>query len=108
MKRPGLLAFLALLLAAALVSGVAQLFALRLEHGDVYPPYSTLRTDPLGAKAFYEALAELPGFDMRRNFRSLVRLHPEKPITLIYAGVRRESHAGWSTCSNQPSATLAE
>ncbi len=91
MKRTGLTALLAFLLAAALVYGVAQLFALRLEHGDVYPPYSTLRTDPLGAKAFYEALGELPGTDVRRNFRPLVRLLPAKPVTLIYAGVKRQS-----------------
>ena len=94
MKRPGLTALLALLLAAALVSGIAQLFALRLEHGDVYPPYSTLRTDPLGAKALFEALDELPGCDVRRNFRPLVRLHPAKPVTLIYAGVKRKSEWG--------------
>ena len=94
LKRPGFTALVALLLAAALVYGVAQLFALRLEHGDVYPPYSTLRTDPLGAKAFYEALAELPGTDVRRNFRPLVRLLPAKPVTLIYAGVKRQSEWG--------------
>ena len=94
MKRPSFLALLALLLAAALVSGIAQLFALRLEHGDVYPPYSTLRADPLGAKAFYEALDELPGYNTRRNFRPLVRLHPAKPVTLIYAGVARQSQWG--------------
>ena len=94
LKRTGFTALLALLLAAALVYGVAQLFALRLEHGDVYPPYSTLRTDPRGAKAFYEALDELPGFDLRRNFRPLVRLRPAKPVTLIYAGVKRQSKWG--------------
>ena len=94
MKRPGLTALLALLLAAALVYGIAQLFALRLEHGDVYPPYSTLRADPLGTKAIYESLAELPGCDVRRNFRPLVRLRPAKPVTLIYAGVRRQSEWG--------------
>ncbi len=94
MKRPGLTALLALLLAAALVYGIAQLFALRLEHGDVYPPYSTLRTDPRGAKAFYDALGELPGFDVRRNFRPLIRLQPAKPVTLIYAGVKRQSKWG--------------
>ena len=32
--------------------GVLRLFRLRFETGDVYPPYSSLRSDPLGAKAF--------------------------------------------------------
>ncbi len=94
MKRPAFAALLALLLAAALVYGVAQLFTLRLEQGDVYPPYSTLRADPLGTKALYEALDELPGYEVRRNFRPLVRLHPAKPVTLIYAGVERRSKWG--------------
>lgn len=94
LKRPGFTALLALLLAVALVYGIAQLFALRFEHGDVYPPYSTLRADPLGAKALYEALDELPGYDLRRNFRPLVRLRPAKPVTLIYAGVARRSKWG--------------
>ena len=94
LKRPGFTAIVALVLAAALVYGVAQLFTLRFEHGDVYPAYSTLRADPLGAKAFYQALDELPGYDTRQNFRPLVRLHPAKPVTLIYAGVDRHSRWG--------------
>ena len=94
MKRPAPTALLALLLASALVYGVAQLFTLRLERGDVYPPYSTLRSDPLGAKAIYEALDELPGCDVRRSFRPLIRLHPASPVTLIYAGIKRQSEWG--------------
>jgi len=67
------LLFTALLLSALFAAGLARLFMLRFEKGDVYPPYSTLRTDPLGAKAYYDSLAEIPGLDVRRNYRNGVR-----------------------------------
>ena len=44
------------LCAVAFVLGVLQLFRLRFEQGDVYPPYSTLRADPLGSMALYERI----------------------------------------------------
>ena len=55
--------FRSLILPLAVATGIALFFyavihimLLRYERGDLYPPYSTLRTDPLGARAFYEAL----------------------------------------------------
>jgi hypothetical protein len=47
--------------------GIAELFKLRFESGDVYPAYSSLRTDPLGASAFYESLDRLPGISAGRD-----------------------------------------
>lgn len=46
----------------------------RFSSGEVYQPYSTLRTDPLGAKALYEALDRLPEVSCTRHFRSLAKL----------------------------------
>jgi len=50
----------ALLLLAVLAGGfawgVSRLITRRLAGGDVYPPFSSLRADPEGARAFYEAL----------------------------------------------------
>ena len=43
-------------LVGALAWGLEQVVVSPLETGDVYPPYSSLRTDPLGAKALYESL----------------------------------------------------
>ena len=62
--------------------GVVELFDLRFAAGDVYPPYSTLRNDPLGAAAFYEALEGQPGLRVERNLRPLDRLG--KPPAVIY------------------------
>ena len=87
LRKPLLLLMLGLLLAGAFVVGVAQLFILRYRKGDVYPPYSSLRADPLGVKGLYEALGELPGVNTERNYKPLPKLKPPAPITLVYAGV---------------------
>ena len=62
--------------------GLVELFELRFAQGDVYPPYSTLRNDPLGAAAFYEALEGQPGLRVERNLRPLDRLG--KPPAVLY------------------------
>ena len=67
---------------AAFAFGLVQLFQLRFEVGDVYPPYSSLRSDPLGAMAFYESLEKLPGVSVRRDFNANNRM-PEEPSTEI-------------------------
>ncbi len=48
-----------LLLGGLFVTGLIQLILLRFESGDVYPPYSSLRADPLGCKALYESLGRV-------------------------------------------------
>jgi len=77
--------------ATAFVFGIDYLFQLRFEAGDVYPPYSSLRADPLGAMAFYESLQRIPGFSVRRDFSESDQL-PEEPQTvyLHLAGNRYE------------------
>lgn len=80
-----------LALAALLGFTVVQLFRLRFERGDVYPAASTLRADPLGAKALHDALKGIPGYEVRRNFRPLTTQRPGAPLTLVYAGIARKS-----------------
>jgi hypothetical protein len=77
-------AFLLILLAAGFVAGLVHLFNLRFEAGDVYPPYSSLRADPLGTKAFHDSLDEL--ISTRRNFEPLHRLGDGRDTTLLYLG----------------------
>jgi hypothetical protein len=67
--------------AAAFVFGVAELFKLRFESGDVYPPYSSLRADPLGTMAVYESLGKMPGLTVRRDY-SASNLLPEERQTV--------------------------
>lgn len=59
--------FALLALGASFVAGLGVLFHLRFESGDVYPPYSSLRTDPLGTMALYESLDRMPGIAVERD-----------------------------------------
>lgn len=94
LRKPLLRMFLAVGLAVAFVLGLTRLFVLRYEVGDIYPPYSSLRADPLGTKALATALEELPNIGVRRNFKPLPKVHNDGPVTLVYAGVGH--HANWT------------
>src|SRR5215471_5071631 len=58
-----------LLIAAGVVFafGLVRLFELRYEAGDVYPEYSSMRSDPLGTMAFYESLDGFQGLAVHRD-----------------------------------------
>src|SRR5436309_11142014 len=66
--------------------GVLRLFQLRFEAGDVYPPYSSLRSDPLGTKAFYQSLATLRGPAVQRFLQRLDQLPEGRNTTLFVFG----------------------
>lgn len=61
----------ALLLACGVILGGTLYLLLRdrFESGDVYPPSSSLRSDPLGTMVFYESLQSLPGVKVERDHR---------------------------------------
>ena len=90
-------------LSAAFVAGLYALLTIRMGEGDVYPPYSTFRADPLGTKAFFDALQDLPGHPLKaeRYFRPLERLALElngqendlRQTLIFLAG---EDARGWS------------
>src|SRR5690242_6328937 len=61
---------LLLVCAIGFVFGIVQLFDLRFDVGDVYPPYSSLRSDPLGTMALFESLGRMSGLTLRRDFGS--------------------------------------
>ncbi|CAN5829184.1 hypothetical protein BH11VER1_BH11VER1_04290 [soil metagenome] len=46
----------------------------RFSSGEIYPPYSSLRTDPLGAKAIYEALDNAGTWECERNYKDIEKL----------------------------------
>lgn len=66
--------------------GVVALFLLRFDAGDVYPPYSSLRSDPLGSRAFYESLGQLKTVSVQRNYRRLSAMRSATDTTLFYLG----------------------
>lgn len=76
------------ILLVSFVFGVVQLFLLRFKTGDVYPKYSSLRSDPLGVKALFDALDDLASVSVRRNYEPLTKLRERPRATLFYFGAR--------------------
>jgi hypothetical protein len=82
MKRLPLILFALVL--GAFTFGLIHLLNLRFERGDIYPAYSSFRSDPLGAKAFYESLGRLT--PARRNLQPLSKLGEGRDTTLLWLG----------------------
>src|SRR5580704_13325634 len=74
-----------ILLLALFVAGAWEVMVAPLITGEVYPAYSSLRTDPLGAKALFDSLSEQPGLDVARLYKARSLLDPE--TTLFILGV---------------------
>lgn len=92
MRSRSLSLFAAALLMGGLIYGLIALFGLRHQQGDSYPRYSTLRTDPVGAKAIYQAFDALTEVKASQNFRPLPQLKPTAPVALMYLGVPRPAY----------------
>jgi len=76
------------LMAAGFLWGAFQLFVLRFESGDIYPAYSSLRSDPVGIRAFYESLKTIDSLSVRRHYQSLSRIKSGKGVTLFFLGAK--------------------
>ena len=72
----------------AFIMGVVNLFLLRFEAGDVYPAYSSLRSDPLGTRALYESLDNLDNIAASRNYHPLSKIKSGKDTTFFYLGAK--------------------
>ncbi len=62
------------LLLGALIWGLEQVVISPLETGDIYPPFSSLRSDPMGTRALYESLGEMPGITVERLYKQRTEL----------------------------------
>lgn len=85
-KKAAVSAFLILFLAAAVI----HLMLLRHKTGDIYPPYSSLRSDPLGVKIFFESLKAIKSLTVSRNYKPLKKIRHNNESTLFYPGVNHE------------------
>jgi hypothetical protein len=85
--RPNNNGILALMVALAggLLFGLWKLYELRFASGDIYPQYSSLRSDALGTKALYESLEQIPGLAAARNYREFASL-PKGNDTVLVLG----------------------
>jgi len=85
--RAKLWPFAWLLGVAAFIAALAHLFALRFETGEMYPPCSSFRADPLGCRALYESLDGLGGLAVSRNLDPVPALDQPRGQTLCVFGV---------------------
>ena len=97
-----ILRFTAVAMVIAFGFGMLRLWLFRFESGDIYRPYSSLRTDPLGTRAFYESLERLPDVTIRRNYRSLKKLTAPDGSTLFYLGVASIGRPRYTISGPQP------
>ena len=68
---------------AAVTYGFVQLLSLGFESGEVYPAYSSLRSDPLGTMALHESISKLRGFTATRDF-SMTGLPDPAGVTYLH------------------------
>ncbi|MGD9158293.1 MAG: hypothetical protein PVG39_07805 [Desulfobacteraceae bacterium] len=83
-KRLLICSFLIIALLSA--AGIYHIFSIRFKIGDVYPPYSSLRTDPLGTKIFFESLSGLNGCSLKRDYDPVPKWEGSKETTLFLLG----------------------
>jgi hypothetical protein len=88
MKKDRLLLLLLAVLLAVFGLGVGRLFQLRFAVGDIYPPYSSLRADPLGTKALFASLEGLRGVTVQRFSEPLDKLREGRGTTLFVFGAQ--------------------
>ena len=68
---------------AAFGYGLWQLFDLRFARGDIYPPGSSFRADPLGTRALYESFDLLPRVKTERLLEPIRLLGSGRGTTLF-------------------------
>ncbi len=99
-RHPRTSGLLAALLCAAVAAGAFLFLDLVLARGDVYPPYSSFRSDPLGTRALFEALGEQPDLDVKRllsplpagpDAASAVVLAAGLPVEVLEGATREEA-----------------
>jgi hypothetical protein len=78
---------LALAVAAVFFWGAIDLFNRQFASGEIYPEFSSMRTDRLGTRLLYDSLGKLPGVTVERNFLPMEFL-PRDGATLVLLGLR--------------------
>jgi len=84
--KEGIIMAAAAIVVAAAGILVYRAFTLRMEEGDAYEAYSTFRSDPMGARLFHDALANLPEVTVERNTASVLSLERGGDTTIFFAG----------------------
>jgi hypothetical protein len=106
-RRIGLVVIL-VIVSAGFCWGVAALMTLRFERGDIYPVYSTYRTDPRGCKALLEGLGLSGAVRATRNTEPLSSLKdsPESALFIIGLEESQFSHMAEATARGMEATAL--
>jgi len=85
-RSPALPLAMLVVVALATAWGFAAVLSERYSTGASYPVYSSLRSDPLGAKALFQSLDALPEVETVRNYRKLEKLEggPGRTLLLLH------------------------
>lgn len=79
----GVLWLIAIVMLGVLAWGLEQVAFLPIQTGDVYPAFSSLRSDPLGAKGLYESLAALPGIKVERLYKNRQKMEGARDAMFV-------------------------
>jgi hypothetical protein len=77
----------ALAAAGLFLWGAVALFERQFAAGELYPEFSSLRTDRMGTRLIYDSLGRLPGVTVERNLLPFEFL-PQDGVALVLAGIR--------------------
>jgi hypothetical protein len=88
MRNNKLISLFFLVVAAAFIFGVVNLFHIRFQSGDIYPVYSSLRSDPLGTKVMFEGLNHIRGVSTVRNYNPLHKIRHDPETTYLFLGMQ--------------------
>jgi hypothetical protein len=87
MRNNTVFAILFPVVAVVFFLGIVNLFHIRFQNGDIYPVYSSLRSDPLGTKVMYEALEHIQGVSADRNYYPLYKIRHDPETTYLFLGM---------------------
>ena len=101
-------------LAGLLIAGALFIYSLihlqlvTSSTGDAYPTYSSLRADPMGTKALYDALQDSQSYQVTRSYKSAQALNGSKATILqLWFGVSQWEHTkpgkpeSWETLASE-------
>src|SRR5580704_11656249 len=72
-------------LVAVFAIGLFQIFRIRLVAGDLYPEWSSLRSDPDGTRVLFDSLAATGRVVTVRRYKPLEQ-SPERSATILFLG----------------------
>jgi hypothetical protein len=96
LNRRAVLIVVLLLVLGGFIGGIIYLFNLRFSAGDMYPHYSTLRSDPLGCRVYFDSLGRLGHARVQRFIQSIEKLPHGRDVTFFVFGLP------WSEMAAEP------